>query len=330
MKRRKICMACSGLIHRMMEKFNEDVSFEDVSVLEVMEGYLEIHLKPNRSVSYERSKYTVKRMMAYFGQDTPIGKIRPVVDRYKAWRKQTVKPSTVNRELSTLKAATHKALEWQMITNDPLQGYKLDKVDDARTRYIEDAEFEKLLAHAHSELVPILLMARHQGMRQGEILNLKWKDVDLHRGLLAIRHSKSGEGRFLPMTSPIQELLSKIPMDKRQGHVFLYRGRSIVRLGWLRHEFVKAVKAAEIMDFRFHDLRHTFASHIAMKGGDIQALAALLGHKTLRMTQRYTHLSPGYLKATIELAVPQLRTVLEGKNSLIKDEVLAAQGAAQP
>ena len=110
----------------------------------------------------------------------------------------------------------------------------------------------------------------------------------------------------------------------------MYRGRPLIRLGWLRHEFLKAVRAAGIIDFRFHDLRHTFASHIAMKGGDIQALAALLGHKTLRMTQRYAHLSPGYLKATIELAVPQLRTVLENKNPFIKDDVLTAQGATQP
>lgn len=328
MIKQKMCRTCSGLIQRIIEQLGEQKYLEDASVAEVVDKYLEIHLKPNRPTSYERSVMSIKRMVFYLGPKTSIGKIRHLVDSYKAWRKKTVKPCTINRELTTLKAATHKALEWQMIRQDPLQGYKLDKVDDARTRYLEDAEFEKLLANAHPELVPILLMARHQGMRQSEILKLRWSDLDLRRGLLAIRHAKSGEGRFMPMTSAIQEMLSKTPPLMRQGYVFTYRARPIVRLGWLRHGFVKAVRAAEIEDFRFHDLRHTFASHIAMKGGDIQALAALLGHKTLRMTQRYTHLSPGYLKTTIELAVPQLKTVLEIKDALIKDKVLSAQGTA--
>ena len=321
MKRRNICMACSGVIQRMIEKFHEQEAFESVPISNVIAKYLEIHLKPHRLASYERSVLATKRMISYLGPKTPAGKIRPLLDSYKAWRRQKVKLSTINRELTTIKAATRKALEWQMIAKDPLQGYKLDKVDDARTRYIEDAEFEKLVSCAHAELAPILILARHQGMRQGEILNLKWADVDLRRGLLAIRHSKSGEGRFLPMTSPIQDMLSKIPSLKRHGRVFTYRGLPIIRLGWLRHEFVKAVRAAGIIDFRFHDLRHTFASHVAMKGGDIQALAALLGHKTLRLTQRYTHLSPGYLKATIELAVPQLRMGFEGKHAFVKDKV---------
>ena len=252
------------------------------------------------------------------------------MDVYKAWRKETAKASSVKRELTILKAATHKALEWQLISDDPLKGYKLEKVDDSRVRYIEDSEFERLLNVAHPDLTPILLMARHQGMRQGEILSLQWTDMDLQRGLLAIRYSKSGEGRFLPMTSVIQDMFSRVPLSERHGHVFKYRGKPIVRLGWLRHEFLNAVRISGLIDFRFHDLRHTFASHVAMRGGDIQALAALLGHKTLRMTQRYTHLSPGYLKATIELAVPRLPKIMESQHAIVKNDVLATHGTTQP
>ena len=278
----------------------------DATVSEALARYLEIHLKPNHPASFDRASHVVKRMSGYFGADTPLSRLRPMVDQYKAWRKQTVTAATVKREIIILKAACRKALEWEMISQDPLAGYKLDKVDNKRVRYIEDSEFSRLINAAHPDLAPILLMARHTGMRQGELLALQWSDLDLKRGWLCVRHSKSGESRFVPLTTTLLEMLEKTPLSEREGFVFQHDGKPLDRHGFPEHWFRKAVKLSGLMDFRFHDLRHTFASHAAMRGVDVQSLAAILGHKTLRMTQRYAHLSPGHLKTSIELAAPRM------------------------
>src|SRR5687767_3326263 len=118
----------------------------DATVADVINRYLTIHLKPNRPASFERADYMFPRMIKFLGAETPISQVRAKADEYKAWRKQSgAKPASVKRELSLLKAATRKALEWGMVGADPLAGYKLDKVDDARTRYIEDSEFQRLV-----------------------------------------------------------------------------------------------------------------------------------------------------------------------------------------
>lgn len=290
---------------------------KDSSLGEILERYLEIHLRPKNQTTYVNSKYQVRQILARLPAATPVSRLRPLADQYRAQRMlqriddsrdRTISPATVNRELSILKSATRKAVEWGMVTSDPLAGLRLAKLSNARVRYLEDAEFKRLLEAAHTDIVSIILMARHTGMRQSEILNLEWRDIDLHRGWIQIRHSKNGEPRFVPLTTELIEILSgAAPERDREGLVFRRHGVRIGRDGWLREQFTKAVRRAGLIDFHFHDLRHCWASHAAMRGIDVQTIAAILGHKTLRMTQRYSHLSSGHLKASIELAAPARR-----------------------
>ncbi len=287
---------------------------KDATLGDVLERYLEIHLRAKNPKNYVDSKYKVRFLLSKMSANTPVSRLRSLADDYRAWRMQskvrsngdkTVAPATVNRELSILKSATRKALEWGMISDDPLAGFKLARVSNARVRYLEDDEFDRLMNVAHPELAPIILMARHTGMRQGEILNLEWSDVDLRRGWIRIRHSKNGEGRFVPLSARSTAMLSNTPHSNRVGLLFERHGVRMDRNGWLRDQFAKAVRQAGLIDFHFHDLRHCWASHAAMRGADIQTIAAILGHKTLRMTQRYSHLSAAHLKASIELAAPR-------------------------
>ncbi len=299
-----------GLSRTKLSQGNQEVetipSKAKVTVSEVLQRYWTLHLDGNKKPSAERAKFAFERMVKYFGPRTSISDIRFRIDEYKADRRQTVKPSSVKRELSFLKAACVKAKEWGILDKNPLDGYKLDKVNDSRLRYLEDEEFHCLLESADENLVPILLMARHQGMRQGEIRHLKWEDVDMRRGIIHIPISKSGERRDIPMTEVIGRMLMRIPVKEREGLVFKYDGKEIKRQGWLMHSFRRAVRKAGIKDFRFHDLRHTFASHAVMNGGGLAAVGALLGHKSMKMTQRYAHLAPRYLRATISRAVPKI------------------------
>jgi integrase len=287
---------------------------KDAAIGDVLHRYLEVHLKAKNPTNYRDSGYSVNTILSKIPPETPSSRIRTLADDYRAWRLQcrsqrhtdkTVSLATVNRELSIIKAATHKALEWRMISEDPMAGYKLAKVANERVRYLEDDEFDRLMDAADAALAPVIQVARHTGMRLGEILNLDWSDVDLKRGWIRVRKAKNGESRFVPMSADLIDAFSHTPPSQRRGAVFARHGSRIGRDGWVRDRFTEAVRAAGLIDFHFHDLRHTWASQAAMRGMDVQTIAAVLGHKTLRMTQRYSHLSSAHLRASIELAAPR-------------------------
>ncbi len=130
-------------------------------------------------------------------------------------------------------------------------------------------------------------------MRRGELHALRWENVDIERRLIYILQSKSGKPRELPMGRKLVETLASLGV-KKEGPVF---GVPEITL---RVHFKHAMIAAEIRDFRFHDLRHTFASHFIMRTGDLPSLQKLLGHSSPEMTQRYAHLAKGHLSAKID------------------------------
>jgi integrase len=144
----------------------------------------------------------------------------------------------------------------------------------------------------------IVTVALHTGMRSGEIRNLQWRDLAFDTGFLIVRDSKNGETRHVPMDSTVIALLRKWP--RTEGSEFVFTNAAGGRIGWLQHGFRKALGRAGLSDLHFHDLRHTFASQWMMAGGDLYVLKSILGHKSIAMTQRYAHLSPGYKKAMVE------------------------------
>jgi integrase len=137
-------------------------------------------------------------------------------------------------------------------------------------------------------------------MRQGELLRLDWKNVSLERLTIYILEAKSGKPREVPITNKLREVLETLG-PKREGSVF-----DLPKITLRRH-FEKAMAGAHIAGFRFHDLRHTFASHFIMRTNDLPALQRLLGHSTPAMTLRYAHLSNGHMAAnmaTFEAGMP--------------------------
>jgi integrase len=128
-----------------------------------------------------------------------------------------VQTSTINREVTILKAALSKAVEYGLLADTPMRGYRLEKENNQRVRFIEDSEFYRLLNAAHPDLAPILAMARYTGMRQGEIIGIQWSDVDLKRGFAHLRQTKSGESRMVPLSTKVVEMLSRTPLSERQA-----------------------------------------------------------------------------------------------------------------
>ncbi|OPY64295.1 MAG: Tyrosine recombinase XerC [Syntrophorhabdaceae bacterium PtaU1.Bin034] len=132
-------------------------------------------------------------------------------------------------------------------------------------------------------------------MRRGEILNLTWKDIDFKRNLIRVERSKNGEKRSVPMSQTLQETLKEIRIRDISGRVFPMAVRS------LRAAYAQVLERAEIMDFRFHDLRHTFATKLVQNGVDLYKVKELLGHKTISMTMRYAHHYPESLRSSVEV-----------------------------
>ncbi len=189
-----------------------------------------------------------------------------------------------------------------MANNSPFQSGKIRFFTEERRaeRCLTIEERYKLFQACSDFLKPIILTALKTGMRQGEILNLKWEHVNLENATIHVSNTKSGKARDLPIHPQLLECLSTLP--KNSPYVFCdNNGNPLTRYGKLRHEFEYALKKANISGFRFHDLRHTFASILAMKGVDLLTIKYYLGHSSLEMTMRYAHLLPDHKQFAIQL-----------------------------
>jgi integrase len=131
-------------------------------------------------------------------------------------------------------------------------------------------------------------------MRKAEILNLKWNELDLGNRKITVANSKNNEKRVIPINQTLYRELSVLTRNPVHEHVFL--GKNGLPLGDIKNAFLGAIRRAKITDFRFHDLRHTFGSQMVMQGVDIRTVQQIMGHKTIKMTMRYSHLSPEYVQ----------------------------------
>lgn len=212
--------------------------------------------------------------------------------------------STLNRYLAALSVVLSyamKELEW--IDINPVS--KVSKLPEprGRVRYLSDDEREKLLATlkdaANPYLYPIVLLALTTGARRMEILGLRWHDVDLVARRAILQDTKNGERRSLPIIEPALGELRKL-YERRGNSEFVFPSHNGKQPVDIKRGWDSALAAADIEDFRFHDLRHTCASYLAMNGATMGEIAAVLGHKTLQMTKRYAHLSDAHTQSVVE------------------------------
>jgi integrase len=139
-------------------------------------------------------------------------------------------------------------------------------------------------------------LAIFTAMRYGEIINLKWEDIDFEQGFITLKHTKNGERRIVFITPEVANILSDCTSFGNKGSIFKSKRKSTSALPLsIRKSFANALKAAKIENCRYHDLRHTAASHLAMNGATQGELMAILGHKTPTMTRRYAHYSQTHL-----------------------------------
>src|SRR5262249_41688396 len=147
---------------------------------------------------------------------------------------------------------------------------------------------------------PMVLAALHTGLRKTEQLSLEWSDIDFHQQQIKVRKSKSGKSRIIPMTQGVTEALRELAKVRLIDNSFVFPGE---KPGTSRTDLPKYwedyLRQAQIENFRWHDLRHTFASRLVMAGVDLYSVKELLGHSDFKMTLRYAHLAPGHLKSAV-------------------------------
>ncbi len=227
----------------------------------------------------------------------------------------TLSPAYVNRHLAALSHAFTVAVkEWQWSDDNPVLKVSKPTEPRGRVRFLSDDERERLLAACRisksADLYPAVMLALSTGARQQEILGLRWPQIDLARKVATLHETKNGERRVLPLAGPGLELLKERSRVQRLDTDLVFPGRARrSRPGEapkppapvdLRTPFETALKRAGIKDFRWHDLRHTTASYLAMNGASLAEIAEVLGHKTLAMVKRYAHLSEAHTASVVE------------------------------
>jgi len=194
--------------------------------------------------------------------------------------------------------------EWEWVTDNPILKIKKPKEPKGRVRFLSDDERDRLLKACKESdnpiLYPVVVLALSTGARKMEIMNLAWEDVDLHRGMAILNETKNDESRSLPITSHALEVLKDLSKKRRLDTNLLFPRADGQKPIELRSAWDKALKVAQVEEFKFHDLRHSAASYFAMNGATLAEIAEILGHKSLVMVKRYAHLSEQHTHSVVD------------------------------
>ena len=274
-------------------------TFEELAIKYETQVFRELK-DPSSAQSY------LNQLKAFFGTYSLADITPALVDDFKQMRKaKGVKPATINRQMNIFKRMLNLAKKrWMWIKEVPAIEME-PKADRKRIRHLSFEEYHKLLDCCDLWLKSIVTVAAWTGLRQGNILNLKRSQVNLFARTISLDGSetKNGENLIIPIAEPALEVLKKAVSrsTKNNPYVFCDQSNKPHYKVKIERAFKKALTSAGIEDFRFHDLRHCFASWNRQAGVDIDTLADLMGHKDTRMTRRYAHISPVHLANAVGL-----------------------------
>lgn len=283
--------------------------------------YLESYAKPNKR-SWACDGYCLEaNLKPYFGK-LNLREITPLdIETYRARRlKAGIKKSTSNRELALLKRMLHLAADWGYCAENPVVKVKLfSERDNLKERVLSAEEEVRLLAHCPPHLAPIVVFALNTGMRRGEILGLRWDQVDPAGKAVRVTRTKSGRDRMVPLNEAAAEVIKAQRRTSHGSYVFpSTKGGEFLKT--VAHSFARACRLAGITGLRFHDLRHTFATRLIRKGADIITVQDLLGHYSVTVTQRYTHTGADEKRRAVETLVRGSENLLLGSDTPVTEK----------
>lgn len=277
------------------------------------EQYLEYSESNKMPSSAQRDENSLKHLQRVF-DGKRLSDISPfLIEKFKTMRKgEGAAPATINHELACLRHLFTMAVKWGKASTNPGREVKLLKEPEGKDRILTYEEEERLLDYVRTgpkskHLEAIIITALNTGMRKGEILSLKWENVDFKNGYIIVEKTKNGEIRKIPMNEPLTIALKNVKSAfPSPEYVFaelvkvsgadVWKPYRDVKTAWW-----KALKETGIVGFRFHDQRHTFGSRLGMAGVDIKTIQELMGHKDIKMTMRYSHPTPEHKKLAVKV-----------------------------
>jgi integrase len=281
-----------------------------VTLATALKQYREYSTIQNRS----HRSYVEPALSMWEAQLNPnalLAKITPAhVEDVKLQRARKVAHSTVDKDLAVLKAFFNWCMTRNLAASNPVRRVKFFNEDNSRLRYLTEEEYGRLL-HAAKRvegspfLAEKIILSVHTGLRRGSLFHLRWDQVDFLNRVLRIPRTKSGRPHAVPLNATVLTTLQALFNQRLPNCPYAFPHATGRKAGEpvqdVKNAFQTALEMAEIKDFTWHDLRHTFASWLIMKGASLRSVAELLGHRGLRMVMRYAHLSPAYLSAEIRL-----------------------------
>lgn len=264
-----------------------------LSFKEFSARFWELHGRNFESNSW---RYMLGHINKHFGNrllnDITIADVQAFYNQ----RAKETSGANANRYVTLLSILFNKAIEWgDYHQKNPAFGIKDERAENKRTRYLTLEELERLQTACSERISPMIQCLVFTGMRRGELLSLRWENVDLENGFIHLWKTKSGEARSVPIASKLRDILEALE-PKKEGKVFE------PSLATLRRDYAAALEAAGLRDdVTMHTLRHTFASHFVMNTGDLYALQKIVGHSTPAMSQRYAHLAKNFLRSEMEV-----------------------------
>ncbi len=309
---------------------------DDIALTKFFEQYLDYSRANHQPSTTNRYRAVIDHFRQFLAEKRPelgfISQVTPeIIDQYKVYRKSAwVNPNgapvesedevkeytrkgarahTVNFEVGALKSVFNLAIKWGYLRENPTKGVTKLKVKDSKAvRFLTEEECRRFLEACPPKLYPIYLTFLNTGMRKAELENLEWDDIDFDRRKIKIRRKedwqpKTGE-REIPMSAKVHDLLLqlKVEVDDRHKSNYVFSDSKGGKLkAKLREQLIRIAKKAEIENLtRVHTLRHTFASHLVMKGVDLPTVKKLMGHADIQTTMIYAHLAPDHLAEAVD------------------------------
>jgi len=273
----------------------------------------------SRKRSFHRDEQLVGHLKDFFGDHLLESLRLDHVEKYFVFRRSQrqqagldLKAATLNREMACLKTLIRRAVLNRQLDRNPIEGLKLFK-EIPRSRTLTPDEYLRLLAQCSSHLKPIVQLAYVTAMRQGEILRLRWDQVDFQNKVIVLEaeSTKTLEKREIPLNEELLGILHRVPRFLGHKFVFTFKGKVIVNI---RKGFGRACERAGIKDFRFHDLRHCGVTNLRKAGVPDNVIMSISGHKTAAMFRRYDSVDRDDRHLALErLRLKDVNKTLEGQ-----------------
>ena len=300
---------------------------------EIAQEYMDWYITHSRARQRSKEAHIarIKRLIDHFG-GYPLDRISwVVVENYKRKRLAETSKVTINKELRILKTIIKRAIELGMYNGNMPDIELFPDREREIVKALTPEEAERLVSACPEWFKPVVIFALNTGLRAGEIFSLRWEQVDFEKEVILLEKSttKTKDAYRVFMNATVKELLLKLKKEQEErgiNHGYIFTNRYGLPYKYedktYRRVFVSACKKAGIKGFRFHDLRHTFASWVAMNSRDIYAVQKLLNHKDIKMTKRYVHLTDDYLRNVVG-NIPNFGSISSNAND--RDREMHAQ-----